>query len=41
MTLTSTRTTFEDLPKPEFVVKDKSIEKLSKKIKPNTNLERL
>ena len=41
MTLTSTRTKFEDLPKPEFVVKNKSTEKLSKKIKPSTNLERI
>ena len=41
MTLTLTRTKFEDLPKPEFVVKNKSIEKLSKKIKPSTNLERI
>ena len=32
---------FEDVPKPEFVVKDKSIETLSKKIKPNKNLERI
>ena len=31
---------FEDLPKPEFVVKNKSIEKLSEKIEPNKNLER-
>ena len=32
---------FEDLPKPELVVKDNSLQKLSKKIKPNKNLERL
>ena len=32
---------FEDPAKPDFVVKDKSIEKLSKKIKPNENLERI
>ena len=32
---------FDDLPKPEFVVKGKSIEKRSKKIKPNKNLERI
>ena len=32
---------FDDLPKPEFVVRDKSIEKLSKKIKPQKNLERI
>ena len=32
---------FQYLPKPEFVVKDKSLEKLSKKIKSNKNLERL
>ena len=31
---------FEELPKPEFAVKDKSIEQLSKKIKPNKNLDR-
>ena len=34
-------TLFDDLPKPEFVVKDKSIEKRSRKIKPNKNLERI
>ena len=32
---------FDDLPKPEFVVKDKSIEKRSRKIKPNKNLEKI
>ena len=32
---------FEDLPKPEFVIKDKSIEKLFKDIKPNKDLERI
>ena len=32
---------FEDLPKPEFVIKDKSTEKLFKDIKPNKDLERI
>ena len=32
---------FEDLPKPEFAARDKCLEKLSTKIKPNKRLVRL
>ena len=41
MNIDQNKVLFEDLPKPELVVKDKSLEKLSKKIKQNKNLERL